>query len=82
MYKKLKIQNIFIRCYYLFPFSEMNIFLSHIEFFLNIDKYAHFEVIFKKEYLTFNFIKKHFLNKKIVKRIKNNKKTKNKYLKN
>ena len=45
MYKKLKIQNIFNRFSYLFPFSEMNNFLSHIGFFINIDKYAHFEVI-------------------------------------
>ena len=60
MYKKLKIQNIFICFSYLITFSEMKIFLSHIEFFLNIDIYAHFEVFFKKEYLTFNFQKKTF----------------------
>jgi hypothetical protein len=80
MYKKLKIQNIFIRFSYLFPFSEMNIFLSHIEFFLNIDKYAHFEVILKKVYLTSNFQNKTFKKKKlkkIVKRITNNKIAKN-----
>jgi len=60
MYKKLKIQNIFNRFSYLFPISEMNIFLSHIEFFLNIDTSVHFEVIFKKIFLTFNFQKKKF----------------------
>jgi hypothetical protein len=41
MYKKLKIQNTFLVS---FTFSEMKIFLSHIEYFYNenIDKYAHF----------------------------------------
>ena len=60
MYKKLKIQNIFYRFSYLFPISRMNIFLSHIEFFLYIDTYVHFEVILKKVDLTFNFQKKTF----------------------
>ena len=63
MYKKLKIQSIFYRFSYFFPTSRMNIFLSHIEFFLNVDKYAHFEVILKKVYLTFNFQNKTFKKK-------------------